>query len=199
MRKLTKTHGMCKQAEKSLKTKETRARGIFWAEAGRKLILGILRIVNNVFKLIYPTMMSKNLKDVGKTLLKDIIKHSSKATMDYSKFESTATAHHIEVVCRSMLPKLIAACPDAFGSNLVDEETIQFLVGVFLEDPDPWITLEKKDHYTGKKTVDAMYSCIATVVSGRARVMLNSMLNVVYTLTLFTHWCDIKGIKWRGD
>ena len=29
--------------------------------------------------------------------------------------------------------------------------------------------------------------------------MLNSMMNVAFTLTLFIHWCDIHGINWHPD
>ena len=73
MKRTTRTYGMCKTAEKSLKVEQTRARGIFYSEDGRKLILGILGTVNDIFKLIYPTMMSKNLTDTSKTLFKDRI------------------------------------------------------------------------------------------------------------------------------
>lgn len=139
-------------------------------------------------------MMAKSLDKVAKTLFADTVRDDSRMSLDYSKFESTPNAEHVELVCRSMIPKLLEACPEAFASELVNDATVCFLVNVFLDDPSPWITLEAKDHYSGRRVTDTEWSCLGTVVSGRPRVMLNSMLNVVYTLSLFINWCNVNGM-----
>lgn len=50
-----------------------------------------------------------------------------------------------------MIPELIRSCPYAFESELLGPETTEFLVNVFMGDPDPWVTIKMKDPITGRE------------------------------------------------
>lgn len=68
-----------------------------------------------------------------------------------------------------------------------------------MDDPHPWITIDSRNKLTGEIDIREEFSAIATVVSGRPRVMLNSLLNVTFTLTLFRVYLDSEGIQYDPE
>lgn len=150
--KLFHTGASVKKDEKSLKTGRdgTRPRCIFASEPAKKCTLCILNIVNNVFKKLQPTMMSKKLSDIGATIFDDRVYHGHSISVDFSKFESTPTSEAVEVICRGMIPHLVRACPEAFESDILGPDLVAFLINMFMDDPKPWITIRYRDPLTGR-------------------------------------------------
>jgi hypothetical protein len=109
-----------------------RPRCIFNSGIAKKLMLTIYNIINNTFKKLQPTMMGKNLPAVSNVIFDTRISNGVRIATDFSKFESTPGAEAVDKLCRGMVRKLVYSCPDAFDSDILGRDVVEFLLNVLM-------------------------------------------------------------------